>query len=359
MTELNRVTTLVLVGDARPEHIGTHFLHAGRELGLTIHFAEVREARGSSIMRRIGWHLAGRRPGRLGQFSRRVLDICARYKPDVLLTTGFAPVTAGSLNRIGSLGIYRINYLTDDPWNPAQHAPWFLQALKEYDEVLSTRRANMGDLGTLGCKRVGYLPFGFAPDLYFPEHLSPERNSELETDIMFAGGADTDRLPYITALAGAGFHVGLYGMYWERFAETRELARGFQSPTIVRAAVAAAKVVLCLVRRANRDGTCMRTFEVPAVGACMLVEKTGEHLDLFGPEGQAVLYFDNIPEMIEKTRWLLDHPTERERLNAAAHRLIVGGEHTYRDRLAAIIQCADASRSVSGRVRQLQPTCLE
>jgi hypothetical protein len=356
MTESSRATSLVLVGDARPEHIGTHFQRAARELGLTVHFADVREARGPSIIRRICWHLAGRRPGRLGQFSRRVLDMCASYKPDVLLTTGFAPVSAGVLDKIASFGIYRMNYLTDDPWNPAQRAPWFLQALKEYDEVLSTRRANLGDLENLGCKRVGYLPFGFAPDLYFPEDLSPERNSELATDIMFAGGADTDRLPYITALAGAGFHVGLYGMYWERFTETRELTRGFQSPGIVRAAVAAAKVVLCLVRRANRDGTCMRTFEVPAVGACMLVEKTDEHLDLFGPEGQCVLYFDSIPEMMEKTRWLLDHETDRGRLKDAAHRLIVGGEHTYRDRLAAIIQCAEASRSMSGITPQLQPS---
>jgi spore maturation protein CgeB len=359
MTDLNRATTMLIVGDARPEHVGTHFLHAARELGLNIHFADVREARGPSIMRRICWRFAGRRPGRLGGFSRRVVGMCARYAPEVVLTTGLAPLTASALSRIGSLGIYRINYLTDDPWNPTQRAPWFLRALKEYDEVLSTRRANLADLGTLGCKRVGYLPFGFAPDLYFPEYLSPERHGELEADIMFAGGADTDRLPYITALAAAGFNVGLYGAYWERFAETRSLTRGFQSPIVVRAAIAAAKVVLCLVRRANRDGTCMRTFEVPAVGACMLVEKTGEHLDLFGPEGQAVLYFDTIPEMLEKTRWLLANKTERDRLREAARRVIAGGKHTYRDRLTAIMQCAEASRSAGAPMARLQPSATK
>jgi hypothetical protein len=354
MTDLNRITTLSIVGDGSPEHVGTHFLHAARELALTVHFADVREARGPSIMRRICWHLAGRRPGRLGKFSRRVVGMCARYTPDVVLTTGLAPVTADALKKIGSLGIYRINYLTDDPWNPAQRAPWFLRALKEYDEVLSTRRANLGDLRTLGCKCVGYLPFGFAPDVYFREYPSQERGGEIETDIMFAGGADTDRLPYVTALAEAGFHLGLYGAYWERFAATRELTRGFQSPTVVRAAVAAAKVVLCLVRRANRDGTCMRTFEVPAVGACMLVEKTDEHIELFGPEGQAVLYFDSVPEMIQKTRWLLEHEMERNRLKDAAHRLIVNGRHTYRDRLAAIIQRANTSRSVDSLIPRLK-----
>jgi spore maturation protein CgeB len=88
----------------------------------------------------------------------------------------------------------------------------------------------------------------------------------------------------------------------------------------------------------------------------MLVEKTDEHLDLFGPEGQAVLYFDTIPEMIEKTRWLLEHETERGRLRDAAHRVIVGGKHTYRDRLASIIQCADTRRSPGGQIPRLQPS---
>lgn len=356
MTEQNCATSLLIVGDASPEHVGTHLLHAARELGLSAHFADIREARGSAVARRICWHLLEHRPGRLGAFSRQLVRMCASHRPAVVVATGLAPITAEALRRIGSMGAYRINYLTDDPWNPGQLAPWFMRALREYDEVFSTRRANLEDLRALGCKRVGHLPFAFAPDLYFPEFPSPEIRAQLETDIVFAGGADTDRLPYITALAGAGFRVGLYGQYWERYAETRKLTRGYQPPACVRAAVAAAKVALCLVRRANRDGSCMRTFEVPAMGACMLVEKTDEHIEILGPEGQAVLYFDTIPEMIDKTRWLLEHETERHRLRDAAHRLIVGGEHTYRDRLTVMLQSANAARSMGMPIPRLQST---
>lgn len=102
--------------------------------------------------------------------------------------------------------------------------------------------------------------------------------------------------------------------------------------------MSAAKIALCLVRRANRDGHCMRTFEVPAIGACMLVEKTEEHLELFGTEGQAVVYFESVAEMTEKARWLLSHEQERDRLREAAYRLIGEGKQTYRDRLQFIIQ---------------------
>ncbi|HWF11060.1 MAG TPA: glycosyltransferase [Bryobacteraceae bacterium] len=337
-----RGTKLLIAGNGTREHVGTHFLHAAAELNLPMQFADVRTANGDPLTRRICWHLMKRRPARLGAFSARIVGLCADHKPEILLTTGFAPITAAALKTVGSMGICRMNYLTDDPWNPTQRAPWFMEALPEYDEIFSTRRANLGDLRALGCKGVSYLPFGFAPDLYFPDSPSPERKAEAESDVLFAGGADADRLPYIKALSAEGFKLGLYGAYWERFAETRALTRGYQPPATVREAVAAAKVVLCLVRRANRDGTCMRSFEAPAMGACMLTEKTEEHLDLFGPEGQTVLYFESIGEMIEKARWLVEHEAERRRLKAAAHRLISEGRHTYQDRLATIVERASS-----------------
>lgn len=331
------VRKLLIVGDSRPEHVGSHLLDAARELQLNVSFADSRDASGHGLAGKISWRLLGRRPGALGSFSSRIVRFCEEFKPEAVLTTGFAPVAEESLARIGELGVHRINFLTDDPWNPRQRAPWFLRAVRMYDEVLSTRRANLEDLRTLGCRGVGYLPFGFASNLHFPQRLTAERRREMESDVVFAGGADSDRVPYIAALSQAGFRVGLYGGYWERYTETRHLTRGLAPPEVVREAVAAARVALCLVRRANRDGVCMRTFEVPAMGGCMLVEKTAEHVELFGAEGQAVLYFDTIPEMTEKTRWLLEHDCERERLRDAGHELIARGNHTYRDRLSSIL----------------------
>jgi spore maturation protein CgeB len=47
-----------------------------------------------------------------------------------------------------------VNYLTDDPFNPAHQASWFLDELPEYDRVFSTRHANMSDLQNAGCKYI-------------------------------------------------------------------------------------------------------------------------------------------------------------------------------------------------------------
>src|SRR5690606_33955463 len=107
------------------------------------------------------------------------------------------------------------------------------------------------------------------------------------------------------------------------------------------------KVALCLVRRANRDGHVMRSFEIPAIGACMLTEDTQEHREIFGEEGNAVVYFRSCDEMIEKLDWLLNHVSERQRLAKTAHELIVNGHHAYKDRLVSMLEFTQSHISAS------------
>ena len=102
-------------------------------------------------------------------------------------------------------------------------------------------------------------------------------------------------------------------------------------------------VSLCMVRRANRDGHCMRTFELAAMGACILAEKTDEHLRIFGADGESVVYFSSIGEMLEKVKWLLGHPAESVRLRRAVFQLITSRPNTYRDRLRTMLQVASVS----------------
>jgi spore maturation protein CgeB len=271
-----------------------------------------------------------------------------------MLSTGLAPIEAWALEAIGKLGVQRLNYLTDDPWNPAHRALWVMEALPLYDHVFSPRHANLEDLRQLGCAKISYLPFAYAPELHFPESpAASEEWASCPADVVFAGGADRDRVPYMAALIRAGFQVALYGGYWERYPEARTYVRGHADPQTLRMAISTAKVALCLVRRANRDGHVMRTFEVPAIGACMLTEDTEEHREIFGEEGKAVVYFRPILEMIEKLRWLLDHDDERQRLAEAAYRLIVNGRNTYKDRLLTMLELADNQQRMVDRRLQI------
>ena len=97
---------------------------------------------------------------------------------------------------------------------------------------------------------------------------------------------------------------------------------------------------LCRVRRANRDGHVMRSFEIPAVGGFMVAEDTAEHREIFGAEGERVCYFRTPAEAVERTRWAMSHPEERARMAASARALVIGGAHTYRDRLERMLEAA-------------------
>src|SRR5262249_31332555 len=155
---------------------------------------------------------------------------------------------------------------------------------------------------------VAYLPFGYDPDLYFPERAA---NTLLENvDVLFVGGADKDRAPVIEELTADGLKVAVHGDYWDRFPRLKARRLGHAPPPSIRAATCIAPITLCLVRRANRDSHVMRSFEIPAIGGFMLAEDTADHREIFGPEGECVLYFASPAEAVSKAHWALRHPDE-------------------------------------------------
>lgn len=328
---------LLLVANPSPEHMGSHLYKAARSMGVETAVHDVRLAtEGPRWAVAASWRW-DRRPLRLGRFGKSLIERCAQFQPRVVICSGIAPVSRDVLLTIRKMGISVFNYLSDDPWNPGHHAHWFLESLRHYDCVFSPRRANLNDLRSHGCPAVSYLPFAYSEDAHLIRDGRPATEDSSSPDIVFVGGADSDRIPFMTALVQANFSLRLYGGYWERFPAIVRNAGGIIPPPEVQRVTTSARIALCLVRRANRDGHVMRSFEIPAMGGCMLAESTVEHRELFGEEGQAVLYFQDIPELIRKARWLLDHPEERQRLRAAVHRRITSGGHTYSDRLRSML----------------------
>jgi spore maturation protein CgeB len=332
--------TLAIVGNPEETHVGAHFLHAAQSLGLSAVLIDARQAyAGPAWRRHLDWRVRGRRPSRLRKFGSDLLATLRQAPPQCLLTTGIAPVDRETLDGVRALGVTPINFLTDDPWNPAHRAPWFFEALAGYEQVFSPREANLADLrGLLSAQAVSYLPFGYAPEVHFPQlPVSDPDRARFDADILFAGGGDDERRPMLAAFVRAGFRVALYGSYWDRHPDTRRAARGHLDASGLRQATAGAAICLCLVRRANRDGHAMRSYEVPAMQGCVLAEDTADHRRLFGKDGTAAGYFNDVDEAIAKARRLLADANERRRLAAAAHHVVTSGDHRYSNRLQALL----------------------
>lgn len=335
----SRDVRLLLVANPGVVHIGAHLAHAATALGIPVRLLDMTGALSPNLWtNRIYLRFSGNRPPHLHRFSESVLAACRSFRPTVLLSTGISPIESGALRAIRGLGICTCNYSTDDPFNPVHRAAWFMHALPEYDHVFSPRRANLADLEASGCRRVTYIPFAYAPELHFPElPLGPLELERFSSDVFFAGGADTDRVGYISAMIRKGLKVALYGGYWDRYPETREASLGLADPRTVRKAAAGAKVSLCLVRRANRDGHSMRSFELPAMRACVVVEDTAEHRTIFGPQGQSVLYFQTLDGLLKTVEQIVGDEECRLRLADACHDRICGGGNTYKDRLIEML----------------------
>ncbi len=69
----------------------------------------------------------------------------------------------------------------------------------------------------------------------------------------------------------------------------------------------------------------------------MLAEDTEDHREMFGSEGECVLYFRTAEEAAEKARWALDHPEERRRMAHAGRQRLLAGPNRYTDRLESIM----------------------
>jgi spore maturation protein CgeB len=335
---------ILIIGNRDATNIGGSLERAGLELGMELHLIESRLAMQAAWpVKKFNWYFRGHRPAKLKEFGIKMIESALSIKPDWLLSVGMSPIERPALAELKELKIKRVVYLTDDPWNPVHRSTWFLNALPLYSHVFTPRKSIIDDLKNIGCDSVHYLPFGYDPALFYPEKtLLSENRKNYEFDILFAGSADRDRARYIEAIIKAGFNLGLYGSFWQRFGKMNRLSRGQADFQTMRMAISNSKVVLCLVRRANRDGNSMRTFEIPAIGACMLTEDTEEHRKIFGNEGEAVVYFKSTDEMIKKAEFLLANETERHRLAEKCHNLITGGGNTYKDRLLTMLKtCGD------------------
>ena len=153
--------------------------------------------------------------------------------------------------------------------------------------------------------------------------------SDYAHDVLFVGGAEPDWAAFMREFMRHGSPVLLAGA---SVSGLPSLRMGIKPPEIVRALTAAAKVNLCLVRRANRDGHVMRSLEIAAIGGCMLAQDTDEHRDIFGPEAETVIYFGDAKEAAQRACALLCDSSERKRLSVCLQRRIAGGAHTYAHR---------------------------
>jgi spore maturation protein CgeB len=313
--------------------VGDSFAHAARSLGLEVRVSETHLAyTGSKPWRAFCRYFLKGRPPSWRVFNKVVQSELAAFRPNVFLTTGVSPVSSETLKCAEAIGAKCYNYPTDDPWNPNHLSPRYLHSIAHYDVIFTPRRSNFDDFRAAGAKRIEFLPFAYDPRFARPVPIPAGFESP---DVLFVGGGDADRIALMLPLISADLTLAIYGSYWGNNPLIQQSLRGQREPDEICRATRAAKINVCLVRRQNRDGHVMRSYEIPAIGGCVLAEDTSDHREMFG---ESAVYFSNARDLVAQAKRLRDDEAIRTTLASNAHRLILEGRNTYTDRLQSILQ---------------------
>lgn len=251
-------------------------------------------------------------------FEYNVLSRSAQYKPDVVLFVKGTLATKECLQRLKSYAGKLVCFQTDDPWNPAACHARIVHAIPMYDLYATCKTAIMEDLTTAGSKTVIYVPCGYKPEIHHMNDRLPSYYTDpFACDVSVIGGADEERIGIVKNLITAmpDLNLKLYGGYWNREPALSKYAHGHVYGWQYREAIRNAKVVLNILRSANRDQHNMRTFEIPACGGVQLTERTPEHEELLGKSHM----FTTKDDLIDDVAGLLENFEDWER------RKIVGG----------------------------------
>jgi spore maturation protein CgeB len=326
---------LLIVGNLGGTNVGYSFFKSAKKLGYETCICDIKSAQISNKwINSIYWRLFNRRFPLQGYFNKKVLVTVKYFDPDLIITTGHNPIYKTTLRKICDLGKSVVHFSTDDPWNKTQITNWFLRSLTQYSIIFTPRKSNIEDFNRLGCKNVVYLPFAYDDGIFDSVH--DVKPAVKDIDVLFVGGGDEDRRSFFNVLNKFNIKFILVGSYWDHYPELKDKTVGSKNPEEIIKLTLRAKINLSLVRKANRDGHVMRTYEMAAIGSSMLIEETEEHKELFGLDRDMVYYFNSAENAAEKIDFLLSNSMELNRIRAISKTRIVGIE-TYSNRLLQII----------------------
>jgi spore maturation protein CgeB len=307
------------------------------------------------------------------EHASRPVDVFFGYLLDQL-------VYPEAIREISDLGILTLNY-----WCNGAHQFFLVQEISPaFDHCVVTERAALPAYEEVGASPV-YLQLAANPDLYRPHDVP------VEFDVTFVGQRYADRPEYIDYLLRNGIDARVWGPGWTRdrtFGEQSPGA-GVSWPYLFRHPRASAIKLSSYARRRIGDrlavppaaerrlsaaagpslpyedliamysrsavtlgfSTCgyaryrdkqkirqvhLRDFEAPMSGAFYAVEYQDE-LNEFYEIGDEIVCYGSREELLEKVRYYLAHPDERERIRKAGYER-AQRDHTWKRRFDQLFE---------------------
>jgi spore maturation protein CgeB len=267
-----------------------------------------------------------------------LISLAAEVKPDLaffaLFTDQLDVVTIEAVGREGQCPT--VNWFADDHWrfdDFTRHlAPAFDLAVTTDPDSLARYRMlpdTRVHLSQWACNRYAY----------------GRVTSEMEHEATFVGQPHGDRRKTVAVMGSAGIPVECWGFRWPAGPiDHADMVRVFASSRVnlnlsnsspVPGVKAKLRRLLHFRPPPPRPPQIKgRNFEVPGCGGFLLTERV-PHLERYFELDIEVAVFDGLEDLVERTRYWLEHEEERKVIAEAGYRRVLA-EHTYDHRFAAI-----------------------
>jgi spore maturation protein CgeB len=293
------------------------------------------------------------------QMNERLTTRVKEYRPDVCFFVLFTDeIERRTIEHISAnSGSVTLNWFGDDHW---RFEPFSRSFATAFHWVLTTDSHAVGKYHALGCRNVVKTQWGFNHNLYKRVTIGQEH------DVTFVGQVHSKRRRIVDRMHGAGIDVKCWGRGWEagrlsgeemiRMYSRSRINLNFTESSVVFGWKPVAKVfvnrraddsivvntparmldhlrVLLGDRRRQIKG---RNFEIPGCGGFLLTSSADNLEDYFVPQKEIVVFHD-VDDLIEKVRYYLGHPDEREAIREAGYQRALR-EHTYEQRFRRILE---------------------
>jgi spore maturation protein CgeB len=305
---------------------------------------------------------------RIEQFNRRVLDAAALHKPELVWTEKQEYLRPETIRQLRADGAVTLHYNPD----PYFSLSWKRTRLADgcvsvYDVLVVTKRYELDEYRRQASGQVIYSPLGFDP-IGHARPTSPVANPKER--VVFVGGWEPRRERLLVAASKKTPDVAVWGYGWNiaqrsrldplralrlgRLTPGNRIYLGASHPELAgatrngegangeiyedryAAVVAGSQIALGFLRELNPDQHTTRSFEIPAIGAFMLADRTEDHHEFF-EEGKEAEYFSTDEEFRDKVAFYLCNESARERIALAGHRRCHTSGYSYDDRIRVVM----------------------
>lgn len=277
----------------------------------------------------------------LDGFNRRIADVVEAENPDIIFIVKGNLIYPSTLKKLKQRNTSAkiVSFSNDNMclWhNKTLH---YHYGLNYYDLLISINIPAYKGLRRLFEKNILFIDKSYCPKYHFYEILPKQY------DVIFIGSYERERYEDLKFLASKGIQVNVFGNMWERAKYRNDI----KNLTIhyrdlvgdeYRKAICSSKIVLGFLRKKNNDTQTSRTFEIPACGGFMLMERTVDHHRLF-EEGTEAEYFSCNKELLRKTIYYLDNEEHRTNIAQSGRQKCVSAGYSYAERVKQMLSEID------------------